>query len=225
MIVGRFRNSDGNQSGFVQNGDTITQVDYPDETAVNTFLYGINDKGIATGYWDNGAPDNIDRGFIYDTNTGEFQAVHVPGENAFTVLEGINSTGWFAVRSDAGNFIYCLLKNNCPGGRDAGPGAGSSRCTRSDEFFAWPSVDERHAGRGPVEGHAVVLERRAAVALLAAAVALGAARARARERPAGRGNAQPALARVRQGARRAVGELAAAVERGRLAAVRRERDG
>lgn len=118
VIVGRFRNTDGNQSGFILNGDTITQIDYPDQTAVNTYLYGINDKGIVTGYWDAGSPDFISRAFVYDSNTGEFQALHVPGENAFTVSEGINSTGWIAVRSDAGNYIYCPLKQNCPGGTE-----------------------------------------------------------------------------------------------------------
>jgi hypothetical protein len=116
VIVGRFTNSDGHQSGFIRNGDTVTTIDYPDETAVNTFLFGINDRGIVTGSWDAGSPDFISRGFIYDTNTGTFQALNVPGENLFTFLEGINGVGFIAVRSDAGNFIYCPLKQNCPGG-------------------------------------------------------------------------------------------------------------
>jgi hypothetical protein len=116
-VVGRFNNSDGTQSGFVFADGAISIIEYPDPTAVDTTLYGINDKGLVTGTWDTGAPDYIFRGFVFDITKNTFRQLKIRGENAYTFTQGINNAGLIAIRSDAGNFIYCPKKRSeCPGG-------------------------------------------------------------------------------------------------------------
>lgn len=116
VIVGRFRNADGNQSGFILQNGVISTIDYPDIGAVNTQLYGINDSGLASGSWDTGPPDYISHGFTLDTSTNTFRRFDIQGAQAYTFLNGINNAGYFVARSDAGNFIYCpKKKSKCPG--------------------------------------------------------------------------------------------------------------
>ncbi|MBV9571478.1 MAG: hypothetical protein JO056_09585 [Alphaproteobacteria bacterium] len=124
-IVGYSPGTD-HDSGFVLQHGVSTLVDYPDDTASNTYLYKINKSGIAVGYWDTGAPDYIVHGFSYDTKTSTFYPLDVPGALLYTYLQGINAAGFIAVQSDAGDFIYCPHKPaKCPGGGMAvsfGPG-------------------------------------------------------------------------------------------------------
>ncbi len=125
-VVGRFSNAAGHSSGFIFHGGAVTAVDYPDGNAVNTGLYGINDAGLVSGYWDTGAPDYIAHGFVLNTSTGTFHQFDVKGAQSYTYLNGINNAGFITVRSDAGNFIYCPKKESrCPkGGIKASFGAG-----------------------------------------------------------------------------------------------------
>ncbi len=112
LVVGFYVGMDGNDHGFILNAKgvkkgTLTGVAVADPTIPNvpgepgaTFVFsqilGINDKGIAVGYY--GDSTTSQHGFIYNTNTGQYTFLDDPSE-AFcngvevTQITGITNSG------------------------------------------------------------------------------------------------------------------------------------
>jgi uncharacterized membrane protein len=112
LVVGFYQGTDGQVHGFMVNANgvkkgTLTGVAIADPTipAVPgepgaTFVFsqvlGVNDKGIAVGYY--GDSTTSQHGFIYDTHTGQYMFLDDPSE-AFnngvevTQITGISNSG------------------------------------------------------------------------------------------------------------------------------------
>jgi hypothetical protein len=110
LVVGFYVGTDGQDHGFVANdrsanhgvltGNPITDPTIPSvpgepgATFVFSQILGVNDHGIAVGYY--GDSTTSQHGFIYDTNTGQYTFVDDPSE-AFnngvevTQITGINN--------------------------------------------------------------------------------------------------------------------------------------
>ncbi|HET9155979.1 MAG TPA: hypothetical protein VFN91_04890 [Myxococcaceae bacterium] len=85
-IVGYF-NDAVTTHGFVLRGGAYATVDVPD--AVYTLLTGINEQGIAVGFF--GAEDGSEQGFLYDIRRGQATPFSCPG--FFTEANDINNAG------------------------------------------------------------------------------------------------------------------------------------
>jgi uncharacterized membrane protein len=117
-VVGSYYVNAETSSGFLLQGGNATVVNFPDPSAVSTYLEGLNDKGLATGLWVDNSSDAF--AFTWDTATNVFTTIHVPSAT-FVEAWGVNKAGLVAVTSDAGAFIYCpKAKSKCPSnGQDA----------------------------------------------------------------------------------------------------------
>jgi probable HAF family extracellular repeat protein len=91
-VVGYYRDTSGNNGGFLLSGGTFTTIDYPGSTT--NYLTGINDNGQITGV---GQAPQV--GFVYNQQTQEFSAVVPPKGNAYP--NGINDNGEIG-----GYFLY-----------------------------------------------------------------------------------------------------------------------
>jgi hypothetical protein len=111
LVVGFYVGTDGNDHGFkfnlasaVNNTGTGTMIADPTIVPVEqgaTFMFsqilGVNDKGIAVGYY--GDSTLSQHGFLYNTNTGAYTFLDDPNEgfNAngveVTQITGINNSG------------------------------------------------------------------------------------------------------------------------------------
>jgi hypothetical protein len=112
LVVGFYFGTDGNDHGFkfnlgsaVNNVGTGTAIADPVIPSVNgepgaTFVFsqilGINDKGIAVGYY--GDSTLSQHGFLYNTNTGTYTFLDDPNEGfdngvEVTQITGINNAG------------------------------------------------------------------------------------------------------------------------------------
>lgn len=138
LIVGFYVGTDGNQHGFTaevsnaKNGVvTGTPVADPKIPSVSgepgaTFVFsqilGVNDRGIAVGYY--GDSTLSQHGFIYNTNTGQYTFIDDPSE-AFsngvevTQITGIADSGEIAGfytdgMGNAHSFIGCPTYAFCP---------------------------------------------------------------------------------------------------------------
>ncbi|HWY15301.1 MAG TPA: hypothetical protein VNX86_09230 [Rhizomicrobium sp.] len=117
VISGWFKGQ-GKNEGFVLNAGTTTVVDYPNADSIGTYLEGISDKGIVSGFWYDA--NYVNYAFIYDPATSVFTDVVVPNATTAQAWQ-ISSNGLVVVDSDVGNFIYCLEKKSCPvGGVEVG---------------------------------------------------------------------------------------------------------
>jgi uncharacterized membrane protein len=112
LVVGFYVGTDGNQHGFMLNANhvktsTLTGTAIADPMIPNvpgepgaTFVFsqvlGINDKGIAVGYY--GDSTQSQHGFLYNTHTGQYTFLDDPSE-AFnngvevTQITGITNSG------------------------------------------------------------------------------------------------------------------------------------
>ncbi len=76
-------------------------------------MEGINDSGQAVGQWTD-AKGNT-HSFLFDIATGTFTDIKVPGATNVQAW-AINNGGEVVLDSDAGAFIWCAKKNQCPTG-------------------------------------------------------------------------------------------------------------
>ena len=91
-------------------------VDYPSGDNQGTTLEGINDNGLVVGQWVDSS-DNT-HSFLLDPSTNTFTDIDVSGASNVYAW-AINAAGAVAVSSDAGSFIWCAKKSQCPtGGRE-----------------------------------------------------------------------------------------------------------
>lgn len=99
---------------FLQNG-TASTIYYPDKKAVNTYLAGLNDQGIAAGAWDNRIDSQHYKfvAFKVDINAAKFTEL-VPPHAKYSLAWGVNNSGLIAITSSEGSFIYCPTKKGCP---------------------------------------------------------------------------------------------------------------
>ena len=113
-VVGFYVNPDTSlQIGTIIQGGVASQVTYPDPSENYTVLEGINDKGLASGQWQDTSA--IVHGFSYDSGSSTFTEIDDPNAASFTQPWGVNKSGLIAVSSDAGSYIYCTLKPaKCP---------------------------------------------------------------------------------------------------------------
>ncbi len=101
------------QVGTVIEGGVTSQVTYPDPSENYTVLEGVNNKGLASGQWQD--TSGIVHGFSYDIGSSTFTEIDDPNAASFTQPWGVNKSGLIAVSSDAGSYIYCTLKpSRCP---------------------------------------------------------------------------------------------------------------
>jgi hypothetical protein len=114
-IVGFYVDSGtGLQVGTIIQRGVTSQVIYPDPNQSYTVLEGINNSGQAAGQW--GDTSGIVHSFAYDSKKATFTEIDDPAATSFTQAWGVNGAGLIAVDSDAGPYVYCPKKKNCPGG-------------------------------------------------------------------------------------------------------------
>jgi len=100
----------GLQHGFVIVGGTATQVDFP--KATYTVMEGLNDKGIASGQFQDAS--GVIHGFYYHVSTGKFKQLDAPGAAA-TQVWGLNNKGVITASiPGAGSYVYCIHTTGCP---------------------------------------------------------------------------------------------------------------
>ncbi|HEY2445212.1 MAG TPA: hypothetical protein VGI20_05675 [Rhizomicrobium sp.] len=100
----------GLQHGFISIGGTQTQVDVPNATY--TVFEGINDRGIATGQFEDSS--NAIHGFYYKISTGKFKQLDAPGA-ATTQVWGLNNHDVITASvPGAGSYYYCIHATGCP---------------------------------------------------------------------------------------------------------------
>jgi len=99
--------------GFIGNGGSLVQVDYPSDQANGTTLNGLNDANQAVGQWTDSAGNT--HSFLLDVATNTFTDITVSGA-ANVYAWGINNNGAVAVSSDAGSYILCAKAKQCPAG-------------------------------------------------------------------------------------------------------------
>ncbi len=87
-IVGGYIRDDGNEHGFILRHDVLITLDVPFAGSLGTQLGGINNSGIITGVWVDGA--FTAHGFVYEK--GNFAHLEYPGA-LDTFPYGINSRG------------------------------------------------------------------------------------------------------------------------------------
>jgi hypothetical protein len=112
-IVGFFIDTDTqNDHGFILQGDTQTQIDFPDVHAVGTALEGVNNKGLVSGLWTDGQGNT--HAFTYNIQTSGFENIRVPNQT-WDEAFGINDNNDVTIISDQGSFIWCPhVAANCP---------------------------------------------------------------------------------------------------------------
>lgn len=99
--------------GFVGSGNNITTVDYPSNDNQGTTLEGINDNGLVVGQWSDSSGNT--HSFLLDPSTDTFTDILVSGASNVYAWS-INVHGAVAVSSDAGSYIWCRKKRECPAG-------------------------------------------------------------------------------------------------------------
>lgn len=99
--------------GFIGSGNSITTVDYPSSDSQGTTLQGINDNGLVVGQWSDSGGNT--HSFLLDPSTGTFTDILVNGASNVYAWS-INVHGAVAVSSDAGSYIWCARKRECPSG-------------------------------------------------------------------------------------------------------------
>jgi hypothetical protein len=101
------------QQGFVVKGNQILVVFYLSDQDAGTTLEGINDNGQAVGQWVDESGNF--HSFLLDIDTATFTDILVPGATNVRAWN-LNSAGAVTVDSDAGAFIWCARKRDCPAG-------------------------------------------------------------------------------------------------------------
>jgi hypothetical protein len=99
--------------GFIGSGNNIVMVDYPSGDSQGTALEGINDSGLVVGQWVDSSGNT--HSFLLDPATDTFTDIKVSGASNVYAWS-INAAGAVAVSSDAGSYIWCARKNQCPSG-------------------------------------------------------------------------------------------------------------
>jgi uncharacterized membrane protein len=99
--------------GFIGSGNHITSVDYPSGDNQGTTLEGINDNGLVAGQWVDSSDNS--HSFLLDPSTDTFTDILVSGASNVYAW-AINAQGAVAVSSDAGSYIWCMRKSQCPSG-------------------------------------------------------------------------------------------------------------
>jgi len=100
----------GLQRGFLIIGGTASKVDFP--KATYTVLEGLNDKGIATGQFEDAS--SVIHGFYYNIATGKYKQLDAPGAST-TQVWGLNNKGVITASiPGAGSYVYCLHASTCP---------------------------------------------------------------------------------------------------------------
>jgi hypothetical protein len=108
-VGGWYYDSNFVQHGFVIVAGTATSLDYPGATY--TVVEGMNDKGYATGQYQDSS--GFIHGFLYQIGTGAFTSLDVPGAT-ITQVWGISNHNVIAASSDIGSYVYCLKARTCP---------------------------------------------------------------------------------------------------------------
>jgi len=101
----------GLQRGFLIVGGTATKIDFPNATY--TVMEGLNNKGIATGQFEDAS--GIIHGFYYTVSTGKYKQLDAPGASE-TQVWGLNDGDVItATIPGAGTYVYCIKASTCPG--------------------------------------------------------------------------------------------------------------
>jgi hypothetical protein len=112
--VGVYYDRDDVAHGFIYKDGSTQIFDYPDQTAVDTSLTGLNDKDVAVGYWNKGTQESS-RAFTLDLKTGKVSPLTASGVS-YIITYGMNNAGLVAIQSSSGPYIFCPDGANCPGG-------------------------------------------------------------------------------------------------------------
>jgi len=99
--------------GYIGSGNHLVTVDYPSGDNQGTTLEGINDKGHVVGQWMDSSGNT--HSFLLDPSTDTFTDILVSGATNVYAW-AINAQGAVAVSSDAGSYIWCKKKSQCPSG-------------------------------------------------------------------------------------------------------------
>lgn len=103
-VVGLFT-SPTDQGGFILSNDSVTIVRYPDTTAIQTHLEGINDHGWISGGWLDSSGSF--HSFLLSPDLSTFYDLDIPGSSS-TQSFAINNSNEVAVNGDSGAYMFCL---------------------------------------------------------------------------------------------------------------------
>jgi hypothetical protein len=96
----------GVSEGFIWDGTTFTFVNDPNAVG-NTYIEDLNNFGIASGAWTDGAGNT--HAYEYDTHTGKFTEINVPGATNAEAF-GLDDLGRAVITTDLAtgpnNFLY-----------------------------------------------------------------------------------------------------------------------
>ena len=88
QIVGYYTDSSDNEHGFLYDGTTFKNIDYPG--ANTTISLGVNSSGSQiVGVWNNGGPSN---GYLYNVSGASFSTIADPAGTG-TRPTGVNNSG------------------------------------------------------------------------------------------------------------------------------------
>jgi len=100
----------GLQRGFLIIGGKASKIDFP--KATYTVMEGLNDKGIASGQFED--TSSVIHGFYYTISTGRYKQLDAPGA-ATTQVWGLNNKGVITASiPGAGSYVYCIHARSCP---------------------------------------------------------------------------------------------------------------
>jgi hypothetical protein len=111
--VGFYIDNSGNNIGFVDQGGTFSSVSDPltglfNGTNTNQLL-GVNDSGVAAGFYLNGSGDA--NGYLYNISSTTFTPVNFPGATS-TTATGINDAGVVSgFYMDSGGVVHGFIDN------------------------------------------------------------------------------------------------------------------
>lgn len=113
-ITGWFYDPSTNlQHGFITVSGKTTQIDF--SGAQYTVMEGLNNKGIATGQFEDSA--GAIHGFYYDVKTGKMTQLDVSGAT-LTQVWGVDDNDVIAVSATVNNagvsYVYCIHAKGCP---------------------------------------------------------------------------------------------------------------
>jgi len=115
VVVGYFHDLDDSSHfyrGFLLTNGIATAVDFPDQSTYDTYLEGVNRKGLIVGSWNN-EDGSAGQAFLFDPARNRFRVIALPGTSP-PAADGINNAGLVVAADETGSYLYCPNRKTCP---------------------------------------------------------------------------------------------------------------
>jgi len=90
-VCGSFTDTKGHTKGFVESLTNGSNVHFEAPNSTFTNFLGVNDNGVAVGFYNDG--QSVPHGIVYDYKTGALAIINDPNGAEGTTLNGINDKG------------------------------------------------------------------------------------------------------------------------------------